>query len=172
MRHLLTLSALALGFILVGPQVRAAPLAVGDSAPCVVLNNVAANGSESEHCIRDPEVAGQAKILEFFSATCGDCTENLPIVSQLAARVKAEATTRLVGIDRSESVMRDFIKNNHQLINFDVALDMNREAKRAYDIVETPTIFVLDAHNKVLYRSAGVLSAAEVEQIVGLVGGH
>jgi peroxiredoxin len=143
---------------------------VGDQAPCVVLQNVAPDGSQSEHCIRDTNAVGQAKILEFFSATCSDCAQNLPIVSALAASVKQAATTRLVGIDRSEQLLREFIMKNRAQLMFEVALDTDRDAKRAYDVIETPTTFVLDANDKVLFRHAGILSNADVAAIHSLVG--
>ena len=168
MRALVTLAFLSFSLSFFAAE--AAGLKVGDQAPCVVLNNIAANGMESEHCIRDPKVAGQAKVLEFFSATCSDCHENLPIVSALADRLDRKATLRLVGIDRSETLLRDYIHQHADLIHFDVALDTNRDAKRAYDIIETPTTFVLDAHNKVLFRQAGVLTPAELKTIETLVG--
>jgi len=170
MRTLALIGLLAFSFV-TGLS-RANALEVGEQAPCVVLNNIAPNGSESEHCIRQTNVKGQAKILEFFLSTCSDCAENLPIVSQLAASVAAVATTRLVGLDRSELALRSFVKDNHQLLNFEVALDTNREAKKAWDVVETPTTFVLDANNKVLFRHAGVLSPEDVSTIEHLVGAH
>src|SRR5687768_17597545 len=74
---------------------------VGEQAPCVELNNIARDGTESEHCIRDPKREGQFKILEFFSTTCTDCAKNLPIISNLARELENKATTRLVSIDRN-----------------------------------------------------------------------
>lgn len=145
---------------------------VGDTADCVILNQIAPDGSESEHCIRDPKVEGQAKVLEFFSATCSACQANLPIVSALSARLEGKATVRLVGIDRSEALIREYLQRNKDLIRFEVALDTNRDAKRAYDVIATPTLYVLDRDNKVIFKHTGVLSNADVQEIEGLVEAH
>lgn len=142
---------------------------VGDTAACVILNQIAPDGSESEHCIRDTRAEGEAKVIEFFSATCSDCQRNLPIVSNLSARLSGKATVRLVGIDRSEALLRSYVQNNRNLIKFEVALDTNRDAKRAYDIIETPTLYVLDHENKVIFKHSGVLSNSDVNEIESLV---
>ena len=142
---------------------------VGDTAACVVLKQLAPNGMESEHCIRDTKMDGQAKVIEFFSATCSDCQVNLPIVNALSARLEGKATTRLVGIDRSEALIRDYVQGNRNLIRVEVAFDTNRDAKRAYDVIETPTIYVLNHDNKVLYKHTGILSDAAVHEIEMIV---
>ncbi len=170
MKYLFLLSALLLSFAAV-PKAQA--LEVGEAAPCVVLNHISPNGAaDSEHCIRDPEVDGQYKILEFFSATCSDCARNLPKVSGLAQRLKGKATTRLVGIDRSESLLRSYVSSHRDQIRFEVALDTNRDAKRAYDVVATPTLFVLDQNNVVKFKKVGVLSDSELSTIESIVSGR
>lgn len=138
---------------------------VGEQAPCVVLNNISATGAEADYCIREPNVEGQVKLLEFFSATCSACIRNLPIFSALHAELGTEATFRLVGIDRDEDLLRDYVTEKKSLINFDTALDTNRDAKRAYDVFATPTLFVLSADNTVLYRHVGVLRPSDVSKI-------
>jgi thiol-disulfide isomerase/thioredoxin len=151
----------------------AGALEVGDHAPCVVLNHIAADGMESEHCIREPEEGTRTKlkVLEFFSAVCSDCHKNLPIFSQLSMDLQGQATFRLVAIDRDESLVRDYIKTERDNIRFEVALDTSRDAKKAYNIVATPTLFVLDAQDTVLYKHQGVLSSKDVENIKDLVEG-
>lgn len=145
-------------------------LGVGEQAPCVELVNVAPDGTESSHCIREAKDQNQFKILEFFSATCHLCIENLPVLSDLANQVTSTTTTRLVGIDRDEQLIRGFIRNYSNLIHFEVALDTDRDAKRAYDITSTPTMFILDAKDQVIYKHVGLLSSKNVSEIILLVG--
>lgn len=167
MRSLILAITLAAPLAFLAPQARA--LEVGEEAPCVILNHIAADGSESEHCIREPNKEGQFKVLEFFSATCGACARNLPKVSAIAKRVENVATVRLVGIDRSESLLRDYVSMNRNLVQFEVALDTSRDAKRAYDVISTPTLFVLDANDVVRFKHEGVLSDADSAEIERLV---
>jgi len=145
-------------------------LGVGEKAPCVELNNIAPDGTESDHCIRQPNVAGQFKILEFFSATCSDCAANLPVMSSLADKTEKQATTRLVGLDRDEQLLRTYIKSHTDLIHFEVALDTQRAATQAYTVTVTPTVFVLDPNNTVVFRKDDVLSPDDVAAILKLVG--
>lgn len=165
MKTLFLLSALLLPF-----ATPAHALKVGDAAPCVVLKHIQPDGSaDAEHCIRDTEMEGQYKVLEFFSATCSDCARNLPKVSGLAQRLQGKATTRLIGIDRSEAQLREYAASHSDQIRFEVALDTNRDAKRAYDVVATPTLFVLDDNNVVKFKKVGVLTDAELAEIETIV---
>ncbi len=144
-------------------------LGVGDDAPCVVLNQIATDGSESEFCIREPKAPGQLVLLEFFSATCSDCIRNLPIISGFADEIRGRATVRAVGIDRNESLLRNFVGQYRDLLSYDVALDTSRDAKQAYGVVSTPTLFVLNSENKILYKHTGVLSETDLNEIRALI---
>jgi peroxiredoxin len=168
MKSLMLAALIGLPFSLAANMAYA--LGVGEKAPCVELNNLAPDGSESDHCIRQPNAEGQFKILEFFSATCSDCAQNLPIISAVAAKTETVATTRLIGLDRDEKLTREYTKAHSDLIHFEVALDTNRDATKAYSVVATPTVFVLDPKNTVVFRKDDVLNDADVVQILKLVG--
>lgn len=169
MKNLFLLSALILPLF----AAKAHALNVGETAPCVVLKHVQPDGgADKEHCIREPEAAGQYKVLEFFSATCSDCAKNLPKVSGLAQRLRGKGTIRLVGIDRSESLLRNYASMHRDLIRFEVALDTDRDAKRAYDVTATPTLFVLDANDVVKFKHVGVLSDADLATIESIISGR
>lgn len=140
-------------------------LEVGDEAPCVVLKQMSSSGEEFEDCIREPNVEGQLKVLEFFSATCSACVKNLPKVSALADEFGDTVTFRLVGIDRNEQLLKDFITNYRSLISFDVAFDTSRDAKRAFDVFATPTMFILDENNVVIYKHIGVLRDIDIKNL-------
>lgn len=146
-------------------------LEVGDAAPCVVLDHIQTDGSRAEHCIRDPREAGQPVLLEFFSTTCGDCLRNLPIMSGLAAELYEYATTRYVSIDRNPEQVERFRRENAALINFEIALDNDRSARRAYGVDSTPTLYVLNSENVVIYKHEGVLDLAAQNEIRRVVHG-
>lgn len=145
-------------------------LDVGQNGPCVVLNHIQPSGADSEHCIRDPNVEGQFKIVEFFSAVCSDCNRNRPIVFRLFQEIGREVTFRFVGIDRNEALIRNYVASNRAEIPFEVALDTSREAARAYGVVATPTLFVLNPENKIVYKHQGVLSSSDLRAIKAITG--
>jgi thiol-disulfide isomerase/thioredoxin len=140
-------------------------LEVGDDAPCVELVNIQADGAESEYCIRQPNVEGQLKVLEFFSVTCSACIKNLPNLTALHNEFGDKVTFRMVSIDRVAQDIRDFVSAKADLINFDVAMDTNRDAKKAYNIFATPTLYVLDSNDVVVYKHVGVLKAKDLKDL-------
>lgn len=145
-------------------------LEVGQSAPCVELLQVYPDGLEQEQCIRDKTGAGQKfTLLEFFSIDCSDCAENLPIVSKLSADIVGTTQTRLVSIDRKENRVRSYIGEHEDLIRFPVAFDLERDAKSAYGVKATPTLFVLDQNYRVVFKHVGVLGAQDLARIRALV---
>jgi peroxiredoxin len=164
MKNLLILGILALGL-------NAHALEVGDTAPCVVLNQVQTDNLESEHCIRDHKETQQFTLIEFFSITCSACMANLPGLSDLGAKVSATATTRMVSIDKMENDVRTFISNNRSDLPFEIALDLDRDAKKAYGVISTPTLFILNSDNEVIYKHEGILSTANQSEIECLVSG-
>lgn len=140
-------------------------LEVGDTAPCVVLEQISVNGQGLEQCIREPRIPRQIKYLEFFSVNCSACRTNLPLVSSLHQQYGDLVTFRLISIDRSEAAIRQYLSEFRHLINFPVAMDLNRDAKNAYQVQATPTTYLLDANDVVIYKHVGVLSAADLAQL-------
>jgi peroxiredoxin len=156
----------ALALFLAAP---AFALEVGDSAPCVELNDVQPNGTVINQCIRTHQANQSFTMLEFFATTCSDCAENLPNVSALEKQISGTTTVRLVGIDRSADVINAYITAHRDLIQFPVALDIDRDATKTYGVTATPTVFVLDAKNKVIYKHIGVFSDQDDADIQALV---
>lgn len=165
MKHLLALLVLTAGFT-------AQAIELGETAPCVVLEHYQTNGQSAEHCIRDKRETQTHTLIEFFSITCSACKENLPRITAVAAQVENVATTRLVSIDRNIEQVRNYISANRQNYPFEVAFDFERDAKRAYDVTSTPTLFVLDQNNAVVFKHEGVLSNADMNEIVKIVKGQ
>ena len=140
-------------------------LKVGDTAPCTEINQLLPDGQETVKCVLDTDVKGQYAMLEFFSATCEACDYNLPLLTDLAAEFANTTTTRLIGIDRNEKLMRDYVAANRDLIKIPVALDAKREAKAAFGIYATPTTFILGPNKKVLYVHVGTFEDADFAEI-------
>lgn len=143
-------------------------LEVGENAPCVVLDQTQ-NGVDSSHCIRDPQVEGRPVLIEFFSITCSDCIKNLPNLKALAKSLEGKATVRLVSIDRNEEKVRQFIKANR--IEQEVAFDTDRNARLAYKVNVTPTLFILNQENVISEKHVGILTEMDQQKIIKTVEG-
>lgn len=159
-----------LAFLFIGSVSHA--LEVGEVAPCVVLEHVQTDDSSAEHCIRDKKTEQKFTVIEFFSITCPACTENLPNITTLALSVYEQATTRLVSIDRNKADVLTYIANQKAYLPFEIGLDVDRDAKRAYDVISTPTLYVLDNNNTVVYKHSGVLTGSDILHIQKLIKGN
>lgn len=144
-------------------------LEVGQAAPCVVLDDVQADNSVINQCIRTREAGQPYVLIEFFSVTCEDCATNLPKLSGLNASISATTQVRLVSIDRDATAIHSYVDGNRNLINFPVALDVDRSATRAYGIDVTPTVYILDSNNTVVFKHEGIFSDQDIAQIQALV---
>ena len=158
--------------ILLGFSAQVQAVEVGEVAQCVVLDHIQSDNSLTTHCIRDHKPEQTHTILEFFSISCSACKENLPHVNRLAASLENLATTRLVSIDRNIDAVKAYVIQNKLDLPFEVALDSDRDAKNAYGVFATPTLFVLDSQNTVIFKHIGVLEETDIEQIEKLVRGN
>ena len=148
-------------------------LEVGDFAPCVVLEGRDAQGGAVEECIRDKQNTNQSfTLVDFFSIHCSTCLENLPKLSRLATEIEETTTTRLVSVDRRREAVESFLDHSKYspLIQFPVAFDVQRDAKKAYGVISTPTLFLLDSQCSIVYKHGGELTDADLEEIKELVG--
>lgn len=161
--HLVLCTVLALG------ASHAFALDVGQPAPCVILDDIQTDGSIINECIRTQNPGTTHTLIEFFSVTCSDCQANLPKVSQLNSMISGTTTVRLVSIDRNADDVKQYIATNKSLINFPVALDINRSALKAYGVDVTPTVFILDSNLNVIYKHEGVFADQDLLDIQGLV---
>jgi thiol-disulfide isomerase/thioredoxin len=149
------------------PSARAdSGLGVGDNAPCISLRDVQPDGHELDQCIRSRPDHVKYILVEFFSITCSACLDNMPVVAQLARDLGGNAATRLIAIDRDEAAIRQYIAETPaDLKPFPIALDTKREAKKAFGIYATPTLFILNSTNQIVYKHIGTLSPDDVEAI-------
>lgn len=139
---------------------------VDEYAPCVVLEHVKPTGESLDHCIRGPKIEGQFVALEFFSIHCSACQANLPNINRITDELREELTVRMVSVDRNERDVRNYIRRNQNRIPHDVALDSSRDARNLYRVRATPTLFILDQSNTVIFKHVGVLSEAKIQEII------
>lgn len=145
-------------------------LDVGDQVSCITLRDRQPDGSVVEQCANARADVAEFTIVEFFSIQCGACLRNLPVLESLATDVESKATTRLISVDRDVAAVDAFLNTSPMKLR--MAYDNERLAKRHYEIVVTPTIFVIDRDDKIVYRHAGSLIPSDVAAIKGLVGGN
>ncbi len=142
-------------------------LKAGDQAPCVSLNEIRPDHTESAGCMNEPLMgsAHSMVLLEFSSIYCGYCDANRPTLAMLAQKHADKLTVRAVFLDKVESEIRQHLAAHEGEYSFPVSLDLNRNAKKVYGVSVTPTHFLIDAQGTILKRIEGQLDAADVAAI-------
>jgi thiol-disulfide isomerase/thioredoxin len=143
---------------------------VGDKVSCVNLKDRQVDSTLVEHCAHARDAGRDFAIVEFFSIQCGACLQNLPILQALAKDIGDTATTRLISIDREIVAVDAFLAQQATPLGMPMAYDYERLAKREFEVAFTPTIFVIDSHDKVLFKHIGGLNSSDVQAIKDLVG--
>jgi thiol-disulfide isomerase/thioredoxin len=151
-------------------QIQKEDLQVGDKAPCVVLEQQTASGDGTKGCIRDVlDENHKFTFVEFFSISCSTCAKNLPVLANLASEYAETLTLRQISVDRDVEAVKEFIDTNAELLAGPIAFDNERLATKAYFVKKTPTLFVLNTENQVLYRHQGLLTEEDVDAIKDIV---
>ena len=154
-------------------------LEVGAYAPCTTLEGIDSSGGTLERCIREPEQEGQTlTLLKFFSATCSDCAHlHQQMVDTFSGTdVPGKVQFNLIGIDRNSDLLREYAgreRGKMSALSSTVFIDSDRDAKRAYGVIYTPTVYVLNnTSNRIVYYHRGVMSDGEFNKLVQLLKNH
>ena len=144
---------------------------VGDQANCIKLNDLQVDRSIKNQCIETKNGEEKYILLEFMSVTCGPCIDSLPNLALLHEELEGFASVRMVNIDRNQTLVDEFLSNeeHNQYITMPFSFDSQREAARAYEIRFTPTLFILNNENKVVYKHIGLLFPEDLDEIRNLV---
>jgi len=142
-------------------------LEVGSEAPCVVLEQIQTDGQLTEGCIRDRLAPNTQSftVIDFSSIYCSYCEQSLPALAELTSEIADTATVRKVIIDRNRDAVLKYLEQKSDLTVYPVALDTDRDAKKAYQVTATPTLFVLNAQNQIVYKHIGLLDRNTVRDI-------
>ena len=138
-------------------------LNVGDQAP--QISGLKHQTPSAEQIVADLTSPGKVTVLEFFATTCSACTENLPFISQIQSELSDKADFKLVGIDRNESLVTNYIQKYSDMQKFQVVFDSQRQASKAYALKYTPTTFVISEEGKVLFKYIGVFEPETMDQL-------
>ena len=92
-------------------------------------------------------------------------------MSQLSKDLASEATVRYVSLERTAKEVTDFLKDPaySKYVNFPTAFDVDHDAKKAYEVIKTPTLFVLDGNYDIVYKHSGLMTQADLDHIKDLV---
>ncbi len=139
---------------------------VGETAPNVNLDQVQPDNSPLNGSILERLHAGQRfTMIEFFSITCNPCIESIPVLKTLNTDITSTTQMRSIALDRNEAAARAFVSERRSDLTYSVAFDSSRSATAAYGVRYTPTSFIIDSNNKVIYKHVGTFDPSDIDEI-------
>jgi cytochrome oxidase Cu insertion factor (SCO1/SenC/PrrC family) len=135
------------------PAAQAAPAAPAFSLPLATTTHQSLSLSAYR---------GHAVLLNFFSAMCIPCLQELPMLRQTAQAYKADGVV-VLGIDSGGDTAvaaQEFARTAR--LNFPVAADPHESVAWQYDVGAWPTTFFIDANGRVHGQSIGPLDQQTV----------
>ncbi|MFK7824586.1 MAG: TlpA family protein disulfide reductase [Oligoflexales bacterium] len=105
-------------------------------------------------------------IIEFSSYNCVECRKSVPQLNNLAQRLADRAKVQLIMLN-NKSKCELFLQELG--VNLPTAYDPDFLAFDAYDVIETPHLFVVNQKQKIIYAHKGRMTHDVKEHIYHLV---
>jgi peroxiredoxin len=154
---LIAVLVVAAAVILLG-RFRMEGLSVGQEAPGFILQDLDGNQVTLE------ELKGQVVMLNFWSAACPPCRDEMPGMQRVFDDLKEKGFTILaVNVNDHPETARDFLRENGY--TFPVVKD-DGNVGALYDVAFIPKTFILDRDGVVRYVHDGLIKEAELRSKV------
>lgn len=114
------------------------------------------------------DLRGKVVLLNFWSVRCAPCVAEMLSLNNLATALNRGGLTVLaVSVDRSEQLVRSFVKETH--LDVPVLLDRDEEvAFDAYAVTDLPVSFLIDKGGTIveIFRGPKVWDSADIKKKV------
>ncbi|RME91280.1 MAG: hypothetical protein D6770_00780 [Anaerolineae bacterium] len=135
---------------------------IGEQAPDFTLSTP--DGRE----VHLGDFQGKVVLLNFWATWCPPCRAEIPLLETYHRRYTPDLVVLAVNDGEKPSDVRAFIEQ--QRITFQVLLDPAREVNATYGITALPTTFFIDRQGTIQAIQIGMLSQAELDANLLLVG--
>ncbi|WP_044198732.1 TlpA family protein disulfide reductase [Dyadobacter tibetensis] len=127
-------------------------LLVNKTFPALELTNPAGQKVSAQ------ELKGNYAVLFFYSPTCGHCKEAAPKLKEFYEAHKDRGVQVLaIATDRNEKEWKDYISTYHLSdIRHGIDTKNSIDFYRDFDVVSTPSIYILDKNQKIIARKMPV----------------
>jgi len=101
------------------------------------------------------DVRGRVAMLYFWESTCRYCARELPsTIEQVHRELKDEGFVVLaINLAEKRDLVATWVKSRN--VTSTVLLDANKEAEKSYQVVYTPTVFLVDRRGKLVGKAIG-----------------
>jgi cytochrome c biogenesis protein CcmG/thiol:disulfide interchange protein DsbE len=121
--------------------------------------------------IRLSDYRGKVVLVNFWGTWCQPCKEETPALQAVYSKLRDQGLV-IVGVDlrnqeragaEGDANVRGFV--NQYGVTYPIALDVNGDIARAYQIYPIPTSFFVDRSGAIRYMSVSKVTAEEVETL-------
>ena len=130
---------------------------IGQPAPEIAAFDLQGNKAS----LRDWQ--GKTVLINFWSETCGACIAELRTLQQWAEKYPNQVQLIAMNID-GEKADTQAIVTKRQL-TLPVFKDQMKITAERYQLVGTPTSFVIDPNGKVIYKFEGLISENDLQRL-------
>jgi peroxiredoxin len=122
-------------------------MAIGNSAPIIQLSN------SNKPTIKFENIKNKYKLIVFGASWCQKCTEEIPRLKTFYDNWKKKNNLEIIfiSLDNDLSKFKEFSKNDTWISSCDLQ-GWESKTAREYYVFATPTMFLLDANNKILLK--------------------
>ena len=121
--------------------------------------------------VRLSDFFGKPIVLNFWASWCPPCKAELPDFEDAYKKYDGEVVFLMVNLTDNQmetvEVAKDFIKTHGY--TFPVYYDVNYQAATVYGIRSIPQTYFINAEGEAVASATGMISAAQLEQGIGMI---
>lgn len=101
-------------------------------------------------------------VVDFWATWCKPCLQSIPHLSILQEEYKTKGVNFVgISVDGPRSVSKVGPLAESLKINYPILLDFNNDLMRQYNVVNVPSLAIIDSRNKIVYFHEGYNSGDE-----------
>ncbi len=101
-------------------------------------------------------------VVDFWATWCKPCLKSIPHLTSLQEVYKTKGVNFVgISVDGPRSVSKVGPLSESLKINYPILLDFNNDLMRQYNVVNIPSLAIIDSKNKIVYFHEGYNSGDE-----------
>ena len=105
-------------------------------------------------------------LVNFWAVGCGSCVAELPDFEQVYQARSGDVEVLAVNAGETKSEIQFFIDNSSYTFTFPILLDLDKEARLAYNVTNWPRTFFIDKAGIIKNIKIGQISKTEIDSIL------
>lgn len=135
--------------------------AKSNSLPAIIIKDMNGQSVNFSEYINK----GQITVVSFFATWCKPCLAELTNIDNVYEEWQEKYKMRLIAVSvddsRTAHKVKPFVTSKNW--TYDVLMDGNSDLRRALNVTNPPTTFLIDKQGKIVYTHTGYLEGDELE---------